>query len=91
MFNENTGLRIGQQDNNFYVNISATEMGFYDNSQGQNQKVVSIGNNAATIKNITVEDSAEFNCNTTFKKNVRINNFVWQTESNVSFSLAVIK
>ena len=90
-FDPNTGLRIGQSDNKFYVNISSSEMGFYDNSNGQNQKVVSIGNNAATIKNLTVEDDAEFNCNAAFSKQIQFGNFVWQTESNGSLSLAVMK
>ena len=89
-FDPNTGLRIGQTDNKFYVNISSSEMGFYDNSEGQNQKVVSIGNNAATIKDLTVEDDAEFNCNATFNKQVQFGNFVWQIESNGSLSLAVV-
>lgn len=88
-FDPNTGLRIGQTDNKFYVNISSSEMGFYDNSEGQNQKVVSIGNNAATIKDLTVEDDAEFNCNATFNKQIQFGNFVWQIESNGSLSLAV--
>ena len=89
-FDPDTGLRIGQTDNKFYVNISSTEMGFYDNSEGQHQKVVSIGNNAATIKDLTVEDDAEFNCNATFNKQVQFGNFVWQIESNGSLSLAVV-
>ena len=89
-FDPSTGLRIGQTDNKFYVNISSSEMGFYDNSDGQNQKVVSIGNNAATIKDLTVEDDAEFNCNATFNKQIQFGNFVWQIESNGSLSLAVV-
>lgn len=100
LFNEDTGLRIGQQDKKFYVNISATEMGFYDNSDSANpdQKVVSIGNKSATIKNIVVNESAEFNCTATFNSQININgtdsnnkaiNFVWQIESNGSLSLAI--
>ena len=88
-FDTDTGLRIGQTNQKFYVNISSTEMGFYDNSNGQNQKVVNIGNNAATIKNLTVEDDAEFNCNTTFNNQVQFCDFVWKTEINGSLSLAI--
>ena len=88
-FDPDTGLRIGQTNQKFYVNIGSTEMGFYDNSKGQNQKVVNIGNNAATIKNLTVEDNAEFNCNTTFNKQVQFYDFVWKTEINGSLSLAI--
>lgn len=88
-FNRETGLKIGQVDENFYVNISSTEMGFYDNSDGQNQKVVSIGNKSATIKNIIVEDGAEFNCDVTFNSEVNFFGFVWKQESNGSLSLAI--
>lgn len=83
LFNADTGLRIGQSDENFYVNISSTEMGFYDASSGSAQKVVSISNQSATIKNLTVEDGATFNCE------VRFGDFVWKTESNGSLSLAL--
>lgn len=83
LFNADTGLRIGQSDDKFYVNISSTEMGFYDASSGSAQKVVSISNQSATIKDITVEDGAMFNCE------VRFGNFIWKTESNGSLSLAL--
>lgn len=89
-FNKTTGLKIGQTDEKFYVNISPTEMGFYDNSSGQNQKVVSISNNSATIKNLTVNDDATFDCNATFNQQVKFGNFVWKTESNGSLSLAIV-
>ena len=83
------GLTIGQKDNAFYTNINSTEMGFYDNSKGQNQKVVVISNNSAKIKNLTVEESANFNCNATFNSEVNFFGFVWKKESNGSFSLAI--
>lgn len=85
LFNADTGLRIGQADEKFYVNISSTEMGFYDASSttGTAQKVVSISNQSATIKDLTVEDGATFDCE------VRFGNFIWKTESNGSLSLAV--
>lgn len=88
-FNKNTGLKIGQADEKFYVNIRSTEMGFYDNSTGQNQKVVSISNNSANIKNLTVDDSATFNANTKFNSEVNFFGFVWKKESNGSLSLAI--
>ena len=65
-------------------------MGFYDNSNGQNQEVVSISNNSATIKNLTVNDDATFDCNATFNQQVKFGNFVWKTESNGSLSLAIV-
>jgi hypothetical protein len=94
-FDAGTGLKIGQKDEKFYVNISSTEMGFYDNSDINNpdQKVVSIGNKSATIKNMVVNESADFNCSATFNKEIEIREdtmgFIWKIESNGSFSLAI--
>ena len=88
-FNATTGLKIGQKDEKFYVNISSQKMGFYDNSNGRNQEVVSISNNAATIKGLTVEDSANINCNATFNSEVNFFGFVWKKESNGSLSLSI--
>ena len=100
-FNSESGLKIGQKDQKFYVNISATEMGFYDNSNSSrpNEKVVSIGNQAAKIKNLTVEESSSFSCNVDFNNSINIYNpykttetgFKWQFEHNGSFSFVVIK
>lgn len=89
-FSTDNGLKIGQIDEKFYVNINSTEMGFYDNSVGQNQKVVSISNSAATIKNLTVQEGAQFDCDATFTEPVRMFNFMWQEETNGSFSLVVV-
>lgn len=83
LFNADVGLRIGQSDDKFYVNISSTEMGFYDASSGTAQKVVSISNQSAAIKNLTVQDGAAFDCE------VQFGGFIWKTESNGSLSLAV--
>ena len=83
MFNADTGLRIGQSNDKFYVNISSTEMGFYDATSGSAQKVVSISNKSATIKDMTVEEGAKFDCEVKFGK------FVWKTESDGSLSLAL--
>lgn len=83
LFNADTGLRIGQSNDKFYVNISSTEMGFYDASDGTAQKVVSISNQSAKIKNLSVEDGALFNCE------VQFGNFILKTENNGSLSLAL--
>lgn len=83
LFNKDTGLRIGQSDDKFYVNIDSQEMGFYDASDGTAQKVVSISNQSAKIKNLTVEDGALFNCE------VQFGNFILKTENNGSLSLAL--
>ena len=96
-FDPNNGLRIAQNSEKFYVNIDATEMGFYDNTDASNpnNKIVSIGTNSATIKNMVVisdnENPAEFNCNANFNQSVNIQGFVFQIENNGSFSLAISK
>lgn len=73
------GLTIGQTDGACYVNITSTEMGFHDATKN---KVVSISNQSATIKNLTVKDGAFFNCE------VHFGDFILKTESNGSLSLA---
>jgi hypothetical protein len=77
-------------------------MGFYDNSNPDdpNKKVVSIGNQAAIIKHLTVEEGTSFNCNShaNFNNDINIYNpytekqsgFVWRIEPNGSLSLVVI-
>lgn len=98
-FSAESGLIIGQKDQKFYVNISATEMGFYDNSNNQNEKVVSIGNQAAKIKHLTVEEQTSFNCNcqADFNSQINMNNpysagigFAWKIETDGSLSLVSI-
>lgn len=86
-FNKETGLTIGQTDSKFYVNIDSQEMGFYDNSAGQNQKVVHISNSTANIDNMEVDGSAQFNCNTTFNQQVSLFGFTFKKETNGSLSL----
>jgi hypothetical protein len=88
-FNPEIGLRIGQTDNKFYVNIDSTEMGFYDNSNDDDpdKKVVSIGNQNATIKNVIVEDKAEFNCDVKVNGNIAIPGFAIIQENNGSISI----
>jgi hypothetical protein len=92
LFNANTGLRIGQSDDKFYVNISSTRMSFCENpliqSSGTDEvidpnEVVSISNQSAKIKNLTVEDGATFNCE------VKLLGFILTKESNGSLSLSV--
>ena len=94
-FDPSRGLTIGQTDDKFYVNITSNEMGFYDNSQQQNQKVVSISSNAANIidltveKNFTVTGDAQFNDTTTFNADVTIHKFSFIQEDNGSLSLVL--
>ena len=95
-FNTHSGLRIGQQDKKFYVNISSTEMGFYDNSAGQDEKVVNISKSAATIQSAKLKGNTEFygQINICDPKSDPTDNtvdtlFIWKVEQNGSLSLAV--
>lgn len=91
-----SGLTVGQVDEKFYVNISSTEMGFYDNEHGQNQKVVKIGNNSATIQSAKLKGNTEFygqmnicDPNSNPEDDVIDTLFVWKVEKNKSLSLAI--
>lgn len=90
-FDPNTGLRISQNDDKFYVNINATEMGFYDNRNGQHSKVVNISNNSATIQNAILKGSGgtTIQNNATFNGEVNIQGFIFKKESNNSLSLMI--
>ena len=100
-FNTTSGLIIKQGDKKFYVNLNADEMVFYDNQDAQNpnQRVVSIGNRSATIKNAIMQGSARFDCDTTFNQQVDMRGstldgnsvgYTWVVEpSNGSFSLSI--
>ena len=95
-FDSSTGLRIGQQDKKFYVNISSTEMGFYDNSENQKEKVVSISNNSAAIQSAKLKGNTEFYgqiniCDPKSDPDDNVSDalFIWKVEQNGSFSLAV--
>lgn len=86
--------RVTDSDGNittpFYVQITSEKMGFHDNRDGQDQEVVYISNNSATIRNAIIEDDATFNCNATFNEQVQFSNsFIWKIESNGSLSLAI--
>ena len=88
-FDPANGLKIGQQDEQFYTQISSTKMGFYDNTDGSGKEVVSIGNKSATIKNMVVQENAEFDCNAQFNQQVDFFGFVWKKEFDGSLSLAI--
>ena len=96
VFNKDTGLKIGQSDDKFYVNISSTEMGFYDKSNGTEHKVVNISNQSATIQNAKLKGNTEFYgqiniCEPTSNPEDNINDtlFIFKIESNGSLSLAL--
>lgn len=103
-FNKNSGLKIGQKDEKFYVNISSTRMSFYDKSNGEDideqerdpDEVVYISNKSAVMKKLVVEDDATFESPTTFKQEMNVLNtsgisgFTWKIESNGSLSLAIL-
>lgn len=94
-FDKTNGLRIGQKDEKFHVNINATKMGFYDGDS----EVVYIQNNSANIDNLTVENGFTVDCSSTFNGDMTVEkevdgnkcSFVWKIEdSNGSFSLAIM-
>lgn len=96
LFNKDTGLRIGQSDDKFYVNISSTEMGFYDATSGAAEKVVSISNQSATIQNTTLKGNTNIYgqiniCNPEADPddNTEDSLFIWKIEKNGSLSLAI--
>lgn len=88
-FDAENGLKIGQKDENFYVKISSTEMGFYDNSNEQHKKVVYISNETANIDGLTVEKNLDVDCPAIFNDEVNFFGFVWKKEPNGSLSLAI--
>ena len=109
-FTQSSGLKIGEKEDNgadgpFYVQIDSQEMGFYDNSDGDDvaTKVVHIGNKSATIQNaIFTGEQTTFNNDAMFKNNAIFNQqlnicqpnatsgFIWKVEENGSFSLAIM-
>ena len=88
-FSATDGLKIGQTDDAFYVNISSKKMSFYDNSNKKNKEVVYISNESANIDGLVVEKNLDVNCNATFDGQVQFGKFVWKVESNGSLSLAI--
>lgn len=93
LFNADTGLRIGQTNDRFYVNISSSRMSFCDSRPTEApeeeeaidpNEVVSISNRSATIKSLTVKEGAVFDC-----PEIQLGNFVLKIEDNKSLSLAI--
>ncbi len=89
-FNKKTGLKVGQIDQKFYVNISSTRMSFCENpdikvdTQSEyipEHEVVHIGNSSATIKNLIVEESADCNCPIEIDKQIDIINTYSDTQN----------
>ena len=103
-FNKNDGLKIGQKDNKFHVNISSTRMSFYDKSDGEDEterprdpdEVVYISNKSAVMKKLIVEEESKFESQASFEGKINMyksnttTGFGWKIEENGSLSLAVI-
>lgn len=105
LFNPSTGLRIGQSDNKFYVNISSTRMSFCENPNINSPEVeekidpneiVSISNKSATIKNAKLEGNTEFygqinicDPSSNSRDNKDDSLFIWKIEQDGSLSLAL--
>lgn len=97
-FDAEDGLRIGQADEKFYVNIRSTRMSFCENPDIEVEEVeesidpnevVYIGNNSAGIKNLVVDGNATFNGNAVFNMEIQFGNFVLKQDVNNSLSLAI--
>lgn len=91
-FDKESGLRIGQTDNKFYVNIDSQEMGFYSkDDNGEDTKVVHIGDKSAGIQNATFDgsDGTTFNNNVTFNAEVKALGLTFKKELNNSWSLVI--
>lgn len=84
-FTQETGLRIGEKGQRFYVNVDATRMSFCEDTgvgvpdeeiarESDPNEVVHIGNKSATIRNIIVEDSADINCAASIDTKINIVN-----------------
>ena len=96
-FDPNTGLRIGQANEKFYVNISSTKMGFHSveyttsGTVKKDSEVVQIGNDASVIRNATFEGNSgtTFENEATFNQQVKFGPFVWTVEADGGLSLTV--
>lgn len=78
-FDPVTGLRIGQTNKKFYVNIGATRMSFCEdstitadttNEYIDKNEVVYIGNKSATIRELNVDGTATLKGNAIFEKDI---------------------
>ena len=97
-FSIEDGLRIGQTDNKFYVNINARRMGFYYdgdiekeevNTELGDNEVVYIGTNSARIRNLVVEGSADFNSEITVDSQISIVNIHGTETTNAGFNFRI--
>ena len=104
-FNSKDGLKIGQVDQQYYVNISSTEMKFI--VKGDNNKEVtaaSFGYKSALIQNPLLNGSTIVNDDITFYEELKLGrkttkngeevkelNFIWQIEEDGGLSLASAK
>jgi hypothetical protein len=96
-FDSKTGLKIGQTDDKFYVNISSTRMSFCSTDENaviteediDPNEVVYISGHSAHITNLNVETNANFNCTSTFNNDIIMGGFKFQLEANGSLSLVL--
>ena len=95
-FDVDDGLKIGQTDEKFYVNISSTKMGFFDAQDGTAEEVVSISNKSAKIQTAKLKGNTEFYgqiniCDPTSnpEDNTDDTLFIFKVEKNGSLSLAI--
>ena len=102
-FNTDTGLKIGQKNQRFYTRVTSQRMSFCENPNIDvpddafidPNEVIYIGNRSANMKNLTVKESAKFECGADCYGEVKIyktesDGFIWKTEENGSLSLAIL-
>lgn len=72
-FDDTEGLKIGQNNQKFYVNITSQKMGFHDVSDGNDNEVVYISNKSAYITKAEFEGETQFNGHATFDQDATFN------------------
>ena len=102
-FNSSNGLKIGQLDQQYYIQISSQKLSFHGPDPKNNKAIelASFGNAAADIISPTFRGPAWFNGNATFYGDLTLGRiiddekkeecFVWQVDQDGSLSLALKK
>lgn len=102
-FDSTDGLKIGQLDQEYYIQIGSQKLSFYgprDQNSNQSIELASFGNAAANITSPTFKGSACFNEDSTFFGDLKLGRtttetketcFVWQIDQDGSLSLALAK
>lgn len=95
--NPGTGLKISNNSDRFYVNITSSKMSFCENpdivvsgeeieEEYNPHEVVHIGNKSATIRNLVVEQNADINCAASIDNKVNVVNTYETKEESPGFT-----